>query len=128
MKIQVIGWARQLVSITTSDAERRVHAVVKKDGWQHVAMCGAPCPNGFADMKPSHDSRSPYPVCRECEGLYLDALGVRSILIEDLRILIGRHAASPESVRACMRKTLAAMSPLSRAEGLAMIQRAGIVV
>lgn len=128
MKIQILGWARHLVSITTSDAERRVHAVVKKDGWQHVAMCGEPCPNGFADMKPSHDANSPYPVCRECEGLYLDALGIRSSPVEDLRILIGRHAAAPEPGCARIRKALAAMSPLSRVEGLAMVRKAGIAL
>jgi hypothetical protein len=123
MKIAVLGWARHLVSATTSDSERAVHAVVA-NGWQRVALCGEPCPNGFADIAKSPNPSGPYPVCRTCEGLVLDALGVTSTPIEDLRVLLRR---SPSAERdSAIRSRLASMGPLSRAEGAAMVARAGV--
>lgn len=77
VKREIVGWARHSVSIATSDAERTLHAVERRDGWKRVAACGAPCPSGFhaAVSAPGEGE----PRCWACEGVVLDLLGIKAI-------------------------------------------------
>lgn len=76
VKREIVGWGRHLVTVTTTDAERRMHAIERRNGWERVAACNAPCPNGFKDFSDAPDRG---PRCPTCEAIELDLLmgGVR---------------------------------------------------
>jgi hypothetical protein len=74
VKREIVGWGRHLVTITTSPAERSLHAIERRNGYERVAACGAPCPNGFKDhVAAPADGESRR---RRCEGIALDLFGV----------------------------------------------------
>lgn len=80
VKREIVGWGRHLVSITATAKERAFHAIECRNGWERVAACGAPAPNGFRDVSaapPRGDSFSPR--CRACEGIALDLIGVKAV-------------------------------------------------
>lgn len=75
---EIVGWGRHLVTTTTTDAERLLHAIERCDGYRRVAACGAPCPNGFKDHTPAPVNGEPR--CRACEDITLNLLGVPKVL------------------------------------------------
>jgi hypothetical protein len=77
VKREIVGWGRHLVSFTASPAERSLHAIEKRNGWERVAACGAPCPNGFKDLVSSPVEGKER--CHKCEGIVLDLLTIYTV-------------------------------------------------
>lgn len=71
VKREIVGWARQFATVTTTNAERAAHAVERRDGYRYVAACGEPTINGFGHTEtipPAHDR------CPACIEVALDLI------------------------------------------------------